>query len=401
MRLLILLLILLTSNVYGKNPVIVISIDGFAYDYLTRFKPKHLSNLITKGVSSKGLLPVFPSKTFPNHLTIATGVYPANHGIVHNKFYHRGLKKTYALGDGKNNHAWLTAKPIWTLAEQHGITSAIYFWPESEAKIEQQLPSYYFPYNSHTSDQTKTAQIIKWLQLPASQRPGLILSYFSTIDSIGHRYGVHSEQLAQAVSQIDALIGQLVIDIQTKTKVTPNIVLVSDHGMIDINEGSQINRNRLLKPFPDLHVINGQTQLYIYDDNAKRLNDVRSHLSQHRQAHLYDVYQQGQFPEHWHFNQQNNVVPDMIINAKAPATFVEKFSYTGAATHGFDVKENDAMKAIFIAFGPDIKQGLSIEPLSNTQVFPFLSLLLQLPQAQKIAKEQALLASFLNKSITN
>ena len=95
----------------AKTPLVLLSIDGFAQHYLDKYQPKTLNNLIKQGTSAKALLPVFPSKTFPNHLSIITGQYPANHGIVHNNFYHRDINKKYQLGDGKNDVRWLTAKP--------------------------------------------------------------------------------------------------------------------------------------------------------------------------------------------------------------------------------------------------------------------------------------------------
>ena len=64
--------------------VILISIDGWRWDYLDRFNPPALSRLADEGVRADGLIPQFPSKTFPNHYTIVTGLRPANHGIISN-----------------------------------------------------------------------------------------------------------------------------------------------------------------------------------------------------------------------------------------------------------------------------------------------------------------------------
>ena len=142
---------IISSSVYGqtaKSTVILLSIDGFSYDYLATYKPKNILTFGKTGATAK-LLPIYPSKTFPNHLSIVTGVYPVQHGIVHNKFYHRVLKKNYTLGAGKFNSAWLTARPIWTLAEQQGLKTAIYFWPESETKVDGRLPTYYYPYKQY------------------------------------------------------------------------------------------------------------------------------------------------------------------------------------------------------------------------------------------------------------
>ncbi len=394
---LLLVLLCFSCYSYSQHPVILLSIDGFSQSYLEKYQPKHILALANHGVMAKSLTPVFPSKTFPNHLSIATGVYPAHHGIVHNVFYHRTIKKNYRVGIEKNDPRWLNATPIWIRAEEQTIKSAVYFWPGSETKINELLPSYYFSYNNHTSNQQRIEQIIKWLNLPEDEQPGFIAVYFSTVDIAGHTFGTGSKELVAAVNEIDQVIGQLTERVARETQVQPNIILVSDHGMLDISESNTVHWPSLLKHTSHLNVINGQTQLYIYEDNQKTLNDVRSQLINHPLSRHYQVFMKGEYPKHWHFNQASDVIPDLIVNAIAPTIFTEKFSYVSAGTHGFDPKITEEMAAIFIAKGPDIKQDMLINSFENVHIFPLLETLLGLPASVNIDGESRVLRQIIKK----
>ena len=239
-KILFLLLILVSQSCYANNPVILISIDGFAQHYLDKYQPKNILSLANSGVIAEAMYPIFPSKTFPNHLSIVTGVYPAEHGIVHNKFYHRKIGQEYSLGAGKQNSNWLTATPIWTLAEQRGIKTGVYFWPESEATVAGILPTYFFSYKHNTPNRTRVNQVVDWLKLPQDKRPQFVATYFSTVDSAGHEFGINSIELERAIKDIDIEIGHLVDRLKKEVSTPVNILLVSDHGMTTAGKDNAI-----------------------------------------------------------------------------------------------------------------------------------------------------------------
>lgn len=367
-----------------NNPVILISIDGFAHQYLAMYKPPFITSLIKRGVSSKGLKPVFPSKTFPNHLSIVTGKYPAEHGIVHNKFYHREIGKNYRLGDGRHDERWLTASPIWTIAEQQGIKTGVYFWPESEAKINGIQPSYYFPYKHKTTNETRLNQLIDWLKLPTIKRPKLLVSYISTLDSAGHDFGTQSKQVEKELLSIDTLLKNFYKRIEDETQLTPNLILVSDHGMVNLDNSKQIEVSSLLHKFKKLNVVNGQTQLFIYENNAIRLNDVRSHLTANALSAHYRVYSSDTFPTHWQLQKQGAAIPDLIVDAVAPYIFVDHKQEKGGATHGYDAELTKGLNAIFIANGPDINKNIEVPTFKNILVFDVLMNLLSLKENNRL-----------------
>jgi predicted AlkP superfamily pyrophosphatase or phosphodiesterase len=377
-------LFVISLSCFAQNPVILLSLDGFANKYLTKYKPENMLSLAKNGVIADGMTPVFPSKTFPNHLSLVTGMYPAKHGIIHNKFFNKKLNKQYSLGAGKTDASWVTAKPIWTVAEQQGLKSAIYFWPESEASIDGILPSYYFPYKHSEPNINRINQIVNWLKLPETERPDFIAGYFSTIDDAGHRFGPDSNEVAAAIQNIDTLIGTLINRIKSETALTPNIILVSDHGMTPIDRLSVINWKSLLSNYSKVNIINGQTQLYIYEKDQKVLNDVRSHLSTVSQKHQFHIKDKGNYPKHWHFNINNAVVPDMVVNAVPPVIFIDEKSHIGSATHGYDAKGNNDLSAIFIAQGPDLKNNLLINSFESIHVYSLLEKLLRLSPSEEV-----------------
>src|SRR2546426_12343518 len=114
-----------------KPTVVLVSLDGFRYDYLTKYEPENLNMLAGKGVKAKWLIPSFPTKTFPNHYTIATGLYPQNHGIVENSIFDQGFNATFTGSNPEEvqNGRWWLGEPIWITAEKQGQKTAPFFWP--------------------------------------------------------------------------------------------------------------------------------------------------------------------------------------------------------------------------------------------------------------------------------
>jgi predicted AlkP superfamily pyrophosphatase or phosphodiesterase len=326
-------------------------------------------------------------------LSIITGKYPQQHGIVHNKFYHKELNQVYSLGAGKNNSAWLTASPIWEAVEKQGLKSALYFWPESQAK--GRLASQFFPYNGNTPNKDRVDQVITWLKLPKSEQPSFITLYFSTVDSVGHTFGVDSPELEQAVQSIDDEIGRLLTGIDG---VLVNLLLVSDHGMTASGKQHSILWKDITT-FPlDGRMINGETQLYFY---ANKDADIANIQAQFIKANVenkrYNVYSKGNYPKHWHFFEANSpVIPDLIIDSIPPFTFVnDDNDKVGKATHGYDLILAKSLEAIFIANGPDIKSGVSVRAFENVYIYSIISRLLGLPTDQDTLHSESLLLELL------
>lgn len=368
---------------------ILISIDGFRYDYIEKHNAKNLQKLAEAGVRAKKTYPVFPSKTFPNHLSIVTGTHPNKHGILHNTFYDRELEATYKKGIGHKQPHWVQALPIWTLAEINNIKTATYHWPESEARIYGTTPSYFYFYNKKTPYRQIINQLVDWLKLPESTRPKLLVSYFALVDSMGHDFGPDAKQTHHAVQYVDELLGVLFKRIKEEVDIPVNLVIVSDHGMTNVYSKDSIIFPQL-DTYEGFKVINGNTQLLLYIDDTVANEDKEKHITAQAKAleqkanGRYRVFTKQTFPKHWHFDHPTRT-PDVMLDAIPPRVFKKTMENFGTGgTHGYDAMEYDEMGGLFIAHGPNFQSGKTIEPFSLVHIYPMLAELLHLTPPDNI-----------------
>ncbi len=369
-----------------STPLVLISLDGFRFDYIEKHDAKNIQAIAQQGVRAERMQPSYPSKTFPNHITLVTGMYPSRHGLVHNSFYDPDLKDVYKMGKAKQQPLWLQGTPIWIYAEKNNLRSATYFWPESDAKIDGLLPSYYFPYNKSTPYQDRIDEMIRWLKLPEEQRPRFVTGYFSLVDSKGHDFGPNSPQVKRSVKIVDEFIGQLKRRIDTELDMDVNLVLVSDHGMAKVDTRKKINWE-VLKGTEGFKVINGSTQLMLYAKegvgNQDIVNTVNSLNQQSRGK--FEAFAKDQLPAKLHY-QGNARIADIIVETHPPFMFSDARHLRNKTNgmHGYDPYKFPEMGAIFIANGPAFKQGLTIPSFENIHVFPLLATVLGIPIPQNI-----------------
>ncbi len=194
------------------GPLILISIDGFRWDYLQKYEAPALRALAAGGVHATRLTPSFPSKTFPNHYTIVTGLRPEHHGIVGNWFYDPDLHETFGMSKPESNHEerwWDEGEPVWITAEKQGLRSFCYFWPGSETENHGLRPSRFKPFDFKIPAPDRVDELLGWLAVPAAEQPRLCTLYFDLVDTAGHKYGPEAPETATAVKQADAAIQRL------------------------------------------------------------------------------------------------------------------------------------------------------------------------------------------------
>ena len=222
-----------TAAQQAKPYVVLVSLDGFRYDYAKKYGAKHLLALGAQGaIAGQGMIPSYPSLTFPNHYTLVTGLYPEHHGIVANNFYDPIRKQRYSNSDPvtSSDGSWYGGTPLWVLAEKQGMRSACFFWPGSEAEIDGGRPTYYLKFDDHFPDAKRIEQVLAWLRMPPEQRPHFITLYYSNVDHAGHQYGPDSPQTAAAVEHVDQLVGDLWAQLR-QLQLPVDLFVVSDHGM--------------------------------------------------------------------------------------------------------------------------------------------------------------------------
>lgn len=360
----------------SKPYVILISADGLRYDFARRFNATNLLKLSAGGVEATSMKPSFPTLTFPNHYSIATGLYPAHHGIVSNRFYDPARNDIYALPkkEAVQDGSWYGGTPLWVLAEKQQMLSASFFWVGSESDIQKTRPTYYFNY-SEVFEFDRRLQILKdWLKLPADKRPHLITFYFPEVDHAAHRYGVYSKQTEEAVQELDKSIGKI-NKMAAATGLPINFVFVSDHGFTDVD-----TINTLPVPFVDTSkflLSYSSNLIHLYAKNKKDIVPYYNTIK--TKDKNYTTYLAKDVPARWHYGQLDdyyNRVGDIILVADQPFIFSSR-GRKSVGTHGYD---NDLaeMQSTFYAWGPAFKQNYKINNFENVHVYPMIAKLLGL-----------------------
>jgi predicted AlkP superfamily pyrophosphatase or phosphodiesterase len=363
----------------SKPYVVLVSLDGFRYDYAQRYGAKHLLALAARGASApNGMIPAFPSLTFPNHYAIVTGLYPDHHGIVANTFYDPSRKEKYSYADPKTNGdgSWYGGTPLWVLAEKQGMRSASFFWPGSEAEIQGKRPSYYMSYDDKYPDEKRVEQVLAWLHLAPGQRPHFITLYYSNVDHSGHVFGPDAPETGDAVRHVDDMIGKLTDGITT-LGLAVDLIVVSDHGM-ETTQGGWI----ALDKWADLAQFETSGSL-LYAKSETDAEKVYNSLL--GVSDKFKVYRREKAPKNLHFNSNPRegdpvVVPTgpFAIVAHAPGNLTAPVR----GVHGYDPGTMPSMKAIFYAAGPEIRAGVDVQPFENIHLYPLIAEILGLQIGQ-------------------
>ena len=358
--------------------VVLVSLDGFRWDYAERDGATHLLALGKQGTwAPEGMLPSYPSLTFPNHFTIVTGLYPEHHGLVANSFVDEAKQARYALKDASavTDGTWYSGVPLWSLAESQGMRSACLFWPGSEAKIAGYQPTYYLHFNDKIDDGARIAQVLAWLRLPSADRPHFITLYYSEPDHEGHEFGPDAQETRAAVRKVDNLVGRLKAGLDA-TGLPIDLVVVSDHGMARV-EGGWIT----LDKFADLTGFETDGDLLYGKTEADR---VRVYNQLKQASPQFMVFRRKNVPAGLDFN-ENPREGDPVVIATGPYAIRAHGPAAGkpdlppiAGMHGFDPRKLPEMKASFFAAGPDIVSGSTVLPFENVNLYPWLAHLLGL-----------------------
>jgi predicted AlkP superfamily pyrophosphatase or phosphodiesterase len=229
-----LLWLLAVPALAAEPTVILLSWDGTRWDYPDRVKLPALERVAREGVRAERLLPVFPTSTFPNHVSLATGAHVDRHGIVGNVFFEpeRGLYRYSADAN------WINAEPVWVAAERQGVRTASFFWVGSETDWRGAGTTYRrTPFDDETPESEKVDQVLAWLDLPETERPRLIVSWWHGADATGHRVGPDDPDVTDDLVGQDAELARLLAELDRREAwAYTTLLIVSDHGMARVEE---------------------------------------------------------------------------------------------------------------------------------------------------------------------
>jgi predicted AlkP superfamily pyrophosphatase or phosphodiesterase len=359
----------------ARKPVtILVSIDGFRPDYRARGVTPNLDALAADGISA-AMRPSFPSKTFPNHTTLVTGLVPDRNGIVANRMLDaRRPGETFTMAT-EDPFWWADAEPVWIAAEKAGIRTAPLFWPGANIEHDGRRPSDWQQFSGKVSNRQRVDSVIDWLRRPAKTRPAFVTVYFDAVDTVGHVFGPDSAEVTKAVADVDTAIGQLRAGLQGLHQ-RANLVIVADHGMAAISDARTVRLDSFANP-ADYSVVE--------DGPFAALNPVAGHEATlaaalaKAPAHV-QCWAKGEIPARLHYGHHPRVSAYLClaetgweILAKPPLHPI-----TGG-THGYD-NASPEMAALFIASGPAIKRLGTIPSFDNVDIEPLLRDLIGLPQ---------------------
>lgn len=357
---------LIFPSAEDQEYVILVSFDGFRYDYVDRFELPYFEYIEEWGVKAKSLKPIFPSFTFPNHYAIATGCYADKHKIIGNEFKNELGEYSYKDKSTVQDSKWYGAEPIWTTAEKNNIITATYFWVGSEAKIGGFYPTYYKNYESGINPYDKVDQAIEWLEYPILSRPKLICLYFNEPDHAGHIYGANSLEVNEQIKISNDILGYLFKSISKLNIFNKiNIIIVSDHGMVDVSKERVINIDDYEIP----GIIDGKGPVV----SIKLDSDID-------------------------FSIDELIIPNVSITPAVNNDFLNYhnplYDFLLVADEGWMIYDNDYLKkyknklpvigmhgyysdyknmhSIFYAYGPRFKSGYEIDTFELIDIYPLL-----------------------------
>ncbi|KAI5464046.1 alkaline-phosphatase-like protein [Mariannaea sp. PMI_226] len=376
---------------------LIISLDGFRADFLQRGLTPRLNAFIKEGVSPQWMYPSFPSVTFPNHYTLATGMYPESHGVVGNTFWDPNLKEEFYYTDPARSldPKWWGGEPFWVTAEKQGARSAVHMWPGSEAHVLHQEPSIMDKFNGKETLDNKVSRILEFLDMPGFEdktanikdmRPQLIAAYVPHVDSDGHKYGPNSTEIRGTISKVDNMLDKIFHGLEERNLTNiVNVIVVSDHGMAT----TDITRLIQLEDLIDIDKIEHNDGWPLFGLRPKNPDDVqilydqlaeKAKTNPNIEVYLRDV----NMPERYHFSHNDRIAPLWVIPKAGWAVVTkEEFDieegmkkglvYKPRGLHGYD-HEHPLMRAIFIARGPAFPHPANskIDVFQNIEVYNML-----------------------------
>ena len=370
------------SSSRQKPTILLIALDGFRWDYRSLADTPNLDRLVASGVSAKGLIPVFPTKTFPNFYSMVTGLYPANHGIIANTMFDPVIGDTFSLGNREAvaDGRWYGGEPLWVTAEKQGHLTAPIFWPGSEAEISGVRPSYWLEFDHWMPHAEKVRQVLAQLDLPPHRRPTFISMYFPDVDDQGH--GGNDSSLAASIAGVDTALGVLFHELTERGIMEEiNVIVVSDHGMAATDSSRVI----FLDDYVDLEtagVIDWSPVLALRPPPAIEEEIYAALKNAHPQL---QINWRSELPTRLHYSSHYRIPPIIGIadegwSVTSHAWYDVNPARFNGNNHGYD-NRLASMRGIFIGWGPAFKSGLQVPAFQNIHLYALMCALLDLEAA--------------------
>ena len=358
-----------------SSTVVLIGLDGFHPSYLERSPSRHLRELARAGAWARSLIPVFPTLTFPNFYTMATGLYPEHHGIVSNTMVDSNLGR-FALRDraAMRDSRWWGGEPIWVTAVRQGKRAATFFWPGSDVAIGGVRPTWYKVFDAAVPNADRVTQVLDWLSLPAERAPSLVTVYCGDVDDAGYEFGPGATETDAAIARVDSAVGAIMHGLKQRgLEERVNLVVVSDHGLARVDPGHLIYLDDFVDP-ATVNIVDLGPMLSLSPkpgavDTVYRALARVPHLRADRKQDMAR-YHYGNHPR----------IPEIVavadegwlVTTRGPAAIRSRLT---RGAHGYP-PETPSMQAIFLARGPAFRRGVVVPPFQNIHLYALLAHLL-------------------------
>lgn len=364
-----------------KSYLVMLSMDGFRWDYPEKANTPNLDFIEKIGVRTDASIPCFPTKTFPNHYSMATGLYPENHGLIFNNYYATDLGKFYSISNRESisDSSFYFGEPIWVTAEKQGIKCASYFWVGSEALHDDLFPTYNYAYNGSVPFEERLNGVVDWLKLTEEERPHLILWYIQEPDGIGHDAGPNHPETFEMIEYLDSLVGvfyQKTAELEIADKI--NVIITSDHGMCEISDEKTVFLDKYINE-EWIEYQDGANPVYSIEAKDEYYDTLYSTLLS---IENIQVWEKDNVPERLHFSKSERIKDFVVVADSSWSLLVssKKKAYSGG-THGYD-NQNKDMHAIFYAYGPAFKKAYKHTSINNIDIYPLICKILELEPAK-------------------
>uniref|UniRef100_A0A8C9WW01 Ectonucleotide pyrophosphatase/phosphodiesterase 1 n=1 Tax=Sander lucioperca TaxID=283035 RepID=A0A8C9WW01_SANLU len=372
---------------FSRPPLILVSLDGFRAKYL-KDHGSHLpviNKLRNHGTTTPYMRPVYPTKTFPNHYSIVTGLYPESHGIVDNKMYDVSQNTSFSLKtEEKFNAKWYQGEPIWLTAMRQKLKAGTFFWPGSDVRINGTFPDLYKSYEKSITFEQRVSTLFEWLSLPQGERPDFYTLYLDEPDSSGHRYGPASSQVVQALENVDRILGMLMDGLTQKDlHRCVNIIIISDHGMEEASCEKAAYVSTYLTKTDDFDVIQGpaariRPKHLPEDFFSFDYEGLMKNLSCRTPDQPMRPYLKENLPKRFHFANNKRIERGHLYMKEGCNS--QQVKYCSGGFHGSDNLFTN-MQAIFIGYGPAFKENTVVPPFENIELYNLMCDLLSIRPA--------------------
>ena len=362
-----------------SRTVIVLGFDGFARRYLDSDSAPALHALARDGITTvSGMIPSFPTVTFSNFYALATGLFPDHSGIVNNRFYDPAYDSEFVYKDPIAREAhWWGGEPIWLTAQKQGVRAGTMFWVGSDAAIGGTHPSRWHSYDHSVAFSARVDTLLAWIDLPAGERPQLLMGYFEEPDMQGHRHGPDAAETRGAVLRVDSALARLVSGLEARRIYdSVDVIVVADHGMSPISSARVVYLDDVVDS-ASVQVVNLTPNLML----GARDGDNDALLARLKKLPHLTVWKKQDVPARLHYGTSPRITPIVgVVDDGWMLEWRHAKPYGDGGEHGYDNAVQN-MRALFLAHGPDFRPGSTIAEFPNVDVYDLLARLLGISPA--------------------